>query len=112
MVVVAGDHDDRDPGVGDGLEALGEGALLRRRRVGGAVGVSTEKKQVDVFVEPAPDHELEASFEIEQARVEAGFRVDPPVRITSEMNVGGVEDFHGQGSKFEVRSSKFVNEKP
>ena len=94
MVVVAHDHDDGDTMVGQRLQAFGKDLLLGRCGVCRPVCVAAKEEEVNVFFQPAPDHELEGALEVLQAGVEPGGGVEAAVRVAAEVNVGSVENLH------------------
>ena len=95
QVVVAHQHDHRDAGVRDLLDAPRKLALVRGVRVARLVRVTGEDEDVHALLDRVVADVAQPAQEVHDARVDPGCGVDPPVVFHADVNVGGVEEFDG-----------------
>ncbi len=95
QVMVADEHDHRDAGVRDPLDAARELALVSRVRVARAVGVAGEEENINPLLDGVVGDVAQPAQEVHDARVDPRRGVDPPVVLHADVNVGGVEQFDG-----------------
>ena len=72
----------------------GEFPLPGRIRGWCPVEITRKKNGVNLLLNGGIEDDLEATLEIEQARMQARGRVEPPVVLDSEMEIGEMEQLH------------------
>ena len=106
QVVVAHQHDHRDAGVRDLLDAPRELALVRGVRVARLVRVAGEDEDVHALLDRVVADVAQPAQEVHDARVDPGRGVDPPVVFHADVDVGGVEEFDRLHSKSHAKAQR------
>ena len=94
-IVVADDHRDRYAGVVQSSQVRCQFALPGRVRIAVPVGVAGEQDQIDLLADGGIDDEFQAAREVGQARVQPGRWIHAAVVLHTEVEVGKMEQTHG-----------------
>ena len=91
QVMVAHEHDHRDAGVRDLLDAAGELPLVGRVGVARLVRITGEDENVHALLDGVVADVAQPAQEVHDARVDPCRGIDPPVVFHADVDVGGVK---------------------
>ena len=95
QIVVADEHDHRDAGVRDLLDAAGELPLIGRVGIARLVRITGEDEDVHALLDGVVGDVAQPAQEVHDAGVDPRRGVDPPVVFHADVDVGGVEELDG-----------------
>ena len=94
QVMVANEEEGGDVAGGKAVDAFGEFPLLGLVWFTGLIGIAAEQDEVRAVFQGIIHQPVEGGKEVQGSGRESGFRINMPVGLYTQVQVGKMEDFH------------------